>query len=81
MLEIFEPRYRDRSVLIACYHIVEGRDLEIEITKGAYAGFYRVPAEVIKSSPIEKMETKSGRLMNIKAVPLDELIKTREKYC
>lgn len=32
MIKIWEPRYRDRKVLIAAYKY-KGQDLEIEITK------------------------------------------------
>ena len=51
MIKIKEPRYHDRSVLIARYHIPCGQGVTIQILKGAYAGEYKVSNEVICASP------------------------------
>lgn len=79
MIEIFEPRYRDKSVLIARYKIPAGQDITIKILKGAYAGEYRISNEAICASPIEKMKTKRGDLLTMRAVPLDKLERINRK--
>lgn len=73
IVEIWEPRYRDRTVLIAKNKIVEGKDLGITIQKGAYKGDYIASAAVLAESPDDVLKTKSGANLNIKAVPLDKL--------
>ena len=73
MIEIFEPRYHDRRVLIAQFRIPAGKDFLIKITKGACAGVYKVTNEIVKTSPVESMKTKSGGKIAMRAVPLDKL--------
>lgn len=73
MIKIWEPRWRDRRVLIARYRIPAGQDVQIEIVKSAAKGMYRVPNDLICRSPIETMKTKSGASIQVRAVPLDEL--------
>lgn len=77
MIKINEPRYHDRSVLIARYHISCGQGVTIKILKGAYAGEYKVSNEVICASPIESMKTRSGKQLSMRAVPLDKLERLR----
>ena len=74
MIKIWEPRYRDRKVLIAAYKY-KGQDLEIEITRGAYKGIYIVPATVINDSPRESMATKNETSIGMIAVSIDKLIR------
>lgn len=73
MIKIFEPRYRDRVVLIARYKIPFGQDIEIDIMKGAYKGKYHISNSIICDSPIENMMSKSGKAISMRAVPLDKL--------
>ncbi len=73
MIKIKEPRYHDRSVLIARYHIPCGQGVTIQILKGAYAGEYKVSNEVICASPIETMRTRSGKNLSMRAVPIEKL--------
>lgn len=73
MIKIWEPRWRDRTVLIARYKIPCGADFQIEIVKSAAKGLYRVTNELVCKSPIETMKTKSGKTIQMRAVPLDEL--------
>lgn len=73
MISIWQPRYRDRTVLIARYKIPCGQDFKIEITQGAYKGVYLVRNEVVVSCPIEKMRSKSGKDILMRVVPLDKL--------
>lgn len=75
MVEIFEPRYHDRTVLVAKHKITPNKDLEIRITKGAYAGHYVVKADDVASSKDDTLKTRAGAEMAIKAIPLDKLEK------
>lgn len=78
MLEIIEPRYKDRSVLLACYKMTPGYPVKVHIRKGAYAGNYEVAAKVVANSPTETMKTKAGAKIQMKAVPLDSLTRLEE---
>ena len=73
MIIIKSPRYRDRSVLLARYKLPCGQDVKVKITEGAYKGVYNVKNEVICQSPIEGMETKQGKIIAMRAVPLDAM--------
>lgn len=73
MIIIKSPRYRDRTVLLARYRLPCGQDVKVKITEGAYKGVYNVKNNVICNSPIEGMETKQGKIIAIRAVPLDAM--------
>jgi len=73
MIIIKSPRYRDRSVLLARYKLPCGQDVKVKITEGAYKGVYNVPNQVIINSPIEGMETKQGKIIAMRAIPLDAM--------
>ena len=73
MIIIKSPRYRDRTVLLARYKLPCGQDVKVKITEGAYKGIYKIPNEVICQSPIEGMETKQGKIIAMRAVPLDAM--------
>lgn len=78
MIEIFEPRYRDRTVLIAAYKVRAGENVKIKILKGYYAGDYVIDSGVIKDASREKMKTKRGGEITVLVVPLDKLTKEGE---
>lgn len=73
MIKIKSPRYRDRVVLLAKYRLPCGGDVEVEILYGAYKGIYHVTNKVICQSPIEGMKTKQGKIIAMRAVPLDAM--------
>lgn len=73
MIEIWEPRYRDRTVLIAKYRIPCGRDFQIRIKRGAYKGVYLVRNDVVITSAEEKMKAKSGADIAVRAVAIEKL--------
>lgn len=73
MITIKSPRYRDRTVLLARYRLPCGKDVEVKITEGAYKGVYKVSNDVICNSPIEGMETKQGKIIAMRAIPLDAM--------
>ena len=74
MIEIWEPRYKDMTVLLAKDRLVEGKDAEVEIVKSkAYKGKYVVAAKDLDESPDELMKTKSGFMKPMKAVPFNKL--------
>lgn len=71
-IKIREPRYRDRAVLVARYKIGCGQDVTIEILSGAYKGFYKAKNEDVVNSPLEKLKTKNGSAIDVRAIPLDK---------
>lgn len=71
MITIKQPRYRDRTVLIARYKIPCGKDVTVEILSGAYKGIYKITNKAICASPVESMTTRYGRSISMRAVPLD----------
>lgn len=73
MINIKAPRYRDKTVLLARYKLPCGCDAMVNIESGAYAGTYKVPNQAICKAPIEGLETKSGKFISVRAVPLDAL--------
>lgn len=73
MIIIKSPRYRDRSVLLARYRLPCGQDVTVKITEGAYKGVYKVSNDIICNSPIEGMETKQGKMIAMRAIPLDAM--------
>lgn len=73
MINIKSPRYRDRTVLLARYRLPCGQDVKVKITEGAYKGIYNVTNDVICKSPIEGMETKQGKIIAMRAIPLDAM--------
>ena len=73
MIKIKEPRYRDRVVLVARYHLSCGQDATIKILYGAYKGVYKAKHQDIINSPIEGLETKQGKMIAVRVIPLDVL--------
>ena len=67
-LEIWEPRWHDRKVLIAVYKVAN--ENVIKITKGAAKGKYKMSGIAVRSYPKET----NGRIPCY-AVPLDKLTK------
>lgn len=78
MINIIEPRYHDRCVLIARYKIPAGSDIQVNILQGAYKGVYNIKNEDICKSPVEGMMTKTGKLMSVRAVPIDKMERIEE---
>ena len=74
-IKIWQPRYRDNSCLVARFRIPCGRGINVEILKGARKGLYKVSSEDICSSPIETMRTKAGKFIEMRAIPLDKLVR------
>lgn len=63
---IKEPRYHDKTVLLATYKISPSNLVVIQ--KGAYAGKYRVSGEEATKHPL----TTNGSIA-VRAVPLEKL--------
>lgn len=76
MIVIKQPRYRDRTVLVARYKIPCGKGITIKILEGAYKGIYKVSSDVICASPIETMSTRYGKTISMRAIGLDNLERT-----
>lgn len=78
MINILEPRYHDRCVLIARYKIPCGKDIEVNILRGSYKGLYKIKNEDICKSPVEGLKTRAGKMMPVRAVSLDKLERVEE---
>lgn len=78
MINILEPRYHDRCVLIARYKIPAGSDIQVNILRGAYKGVYKIANDVIIKSPVEGMMTRAGKMMSVRAVPIDKMERIEE---
>lgn len=74
IVDIKEPRYHDRAVLIARYHISGHRHFLVEIQKGAYAGLYHCSPDCIAKGWYEEMNAKSGGKIPMLVVELRNLI-------
>lgn len=75
MIEIWEPRYRDKTVLLAGYRLLAGEDAEVKIVKGYYAGNYKVSSDTINEAQRETMKTKKGGEITVVIIPLEKLEK------
>lgn len=78
-IDIQEPRYRDRTVLLARYRLPAGYDVYVNIMKGAYKGLYIANQDVISEAPIEEMKTRKGKVISMRAVPLDNLERVKDE--
>lgn len=77
MIEIWEPRYRDRSVLLAKYKVNRLKSdigVKVKIEKGAYKGDWLVSNEALEDAKEEKMKTKNGMEIEMISVPLERMI-------
>lgn len=79
MIEIWEPRYRDKTVLLADYRLRTGEDVDVKIVKGYYAGNYKVDSETITNAERETMKTKKGGEITVVIIPLDKLVKEKNE--
>ena len=75
MVEINQPRYHDRVVLVGAWKWSRGYDMPIRIKYGAYKGDYRIPNKALAEAPLEYIKSKTGRELRMLAVPLDLLEK------
>lgn len=78
MIEIYQPRYHDRAVLIANYKIASGYDVPIRIKFGSYKGDYIVPSKIISKAPIEAIKSKIGKMIPMRVVSLDDLERVKK---
>ena len=74
MIEIWQPRYRDDTVLLAKRNITDGVN-KITFTRAKHlAGkVYECDSSTIRSCPTEQMKTKSGHEMTMYVVPMESL--------
>ena len=78
MIEIWEPRYRDKTVLLAQYRLSDNEDVDVKIVKGYYAGNYKVNSEDIRNAERETMKTKKGGEITVVIIPLEKLVKEND---
>jgi hypothetical protein len=74
-IEILEPRWHDRVVLVADHKIAV--DNEVIIHHHNYPHPIYMNGFWAKQFPLEDLKIKSGGKMKVRAIPLDELIKER----
>ena len=77
-IEIWEPRYNDRMVLIAPRHLPAAGLALVEITKGAYKGKYQIAEDDYKSAKSDIIRAKNGSTFVVRLIPLDKLEKYEE---
>lgn len=71
--KIWQPRWRDRCVLIAKYKV--GKHNVIVFTNApSLKGEWYASRETIEKYKTEEMQTKNGSTITVYPVPLDELI-------
>lgn len=74
VIEIWKPRWKDRTVLIACHRVRDGENL-VRFTKTkSLPGLYSVPCSSVRNSP----RCSNGRV-ECYAVPLAELKTVEEE--
>lgn len=71
-LEILNPRWHDRVVLLADFKLGTHNIITFPKAKSLEGEWYISGAKA-KSFPIEGLKTKSGSIMQVRAIPLDEL--------
>lgn len=70
MIEIWEPRYKDKTLLVKLGRLSSSEDNRIKITKGYYKGEYVLPAKDVEGLPTEHKDF--GEMV---IVPLSKLAK------
>lgn len=68
LIEIWQPRYRDRVVLIAKYKVGTGNEIRFTKAKHLLEKHFYITGEDIKKCPLETNGT-----ISCYAVPLDDL--------
>ena len=66
--EIFNPRYRDKTVLLACHKVGQHNEIKFIKAKHLKEGSYYVSGDVARNSPQDTNGT-----ISVYAVPLDKL--------
>lgn len=74
-IDIWQPRWHDRVVLVADHKITA--DNEVVIHHHNYPHPLYMSGEWARQWPLENLKTKSGGNMPVRAIPLDELLKER----
>lgn len=73
-LEVWQPRWRDKVVLLADRKLGEHNIVTITKAGKSWDGKWYVSGKTARLYPIEQLKTKSGSTLPVRAVPLDELI-------
>lgn len=73
MIEVYAPRYHDRTVLLAGWKVARNAPTKVRIKYGAYKGEYEVPWTKVYHSPTAQIKSKQGKLLDMFAVSLDDL--------
>ena len=75
-IKIKEPRWHDRTVLIAGWKI--GNTNQIVIDNHNFNDYYYMSGEKIRSYPTHIMKTKTGADATMYVVPLDDMVKATD---
>ncbi len=77
MFVIWEPRWRDKTVLLADRKITRHNDVHITYKDKNGARLYPNPFYIsgleARKYPIEEMKTKKGDYLRVRAIPLSKL--------
>lgn len=70
---VWEPRWHDRTVLIADYRLFEHN--EVVISHKDFPKPLYLSKERARQFPLEQMKTKRGGRIAVRVIPIDELVK------
>lgn len=72
-ISIWEPRWRDRTVLIADHRLQDHNQVTIEHKEFPHP--YYLSGRVARRFPVEQMATKKGGFIDVRVIPITELQK------
>lgn len=82
MVHIWEPRYRDKSLLIDIKKLDRGEDNIVKVVKGYYEGQYLLKSETVErlitDGAVEHRNYKGGEV-DLLVVPLEEVLDRKEE--
>jgi hypothetical protein len=78
-INVWAPRWHDRTAVVANWKIVNGLNKIVIDHHSFHAPFYMTSTQLWKY-PIEEKPTKSGRLAKYRIVPLNDLEHSTENY-
>ena len=78
MVEVWEPRYHDRTVLVAPWKLTKGKNI-IRVMKGYYQGVYSLDYDEIAQCEKTTIKSKTGGDVEMYCVPISKLILNQEE--
>lgn len=73
IIRILEPRWHDRTVLVADWKLADNNYVLIEHSD--FPDAFYLTKKRAQEFPIQKMETKGGKMVEMRVIPIEELQK------